>query len=108
MPLGFVLTRQPTNAKDNSWSGRTGDTFIDGIKPDGTRPRRIDLGRNIGSGAHYTQFSKAMATVDHVPARGTVSSWGDSYGNRVDRFLAGTAYLDGSRPSLVMARRAWG
>jgi rhamnogalacturonan endolyase len=36
--------------------------------------------------------------------RGTVSSWGDSYGNRVDRFLAATAYLDGQRPSIIMAR----
>ena len=36
--------------------------------------------------------------------RGTVGDWGDSYGNRVDRFLAGVAYLDGERPSLVMAR----
>src|SRR5262249_9797904 len=33
-----------------------------------------------------------------------VSSWGDSYGNRVDRFLAGTAYLDGQRSSLIEAR----
>src|SRR5207302_825332 len=24
--------------------------------------------------------------------------WGDTYGNRVDRFLAGVAYLDGERP----------
>jgi rhamnogalacturonan endolyase len=39
-----------------------------------------------------------------VVPRGTVSSWGDSYGNRVDRFLAGTAYVDGSRPSIIMAR----
>jgi hypothetical protein len=159
--LDFVLKWQPTNAKDNSQSGYTGDTIIDGIKLDGTRLWRIDLGRNIRSGAHYTQFQvydydgdgkaevamktadgttdgrgtvigsssadyrnssgyvlsgpeyltmfngqtgAAMGTVDYVPARGTVSSWGDSYGNRVDRFLAGTAYLDGSRPSLVMAR----
>lgn len=159
--LDFVLKWQPTNAKDNSQSGYTGDTYLDGVKLDGTRLWRIDLGRNIRSGAHYTQFQvydydgdgkaevamktadgtvdgtgavigsayadhrnssgyvlsgpeyltmfngqtgKAMQTVDYVPARGTVSSWGDSYGNRVDRFLAGTAYLDGSRPSLVMAR----
>ncbi|MEU9344254.1 rhamnogalacturonan lyase [Streptomyces sp. NPDC048278] len=159
--LDFVLKWQPTNAKDNSQSGYTGDTVLDGIKLDGTRLWRIDLGRNIRSGAHYTQFQvydydgdgkaevamktadgtvdgtgavigsasadyrnsggyvlsgpeyltmfngltgKAMGTVDYVPARGTVSSWGDSYGNRVDRFLAGTAYLDGSRPSLIMAR----
>lgn len=159
--LDFVLKWQPTNAKDNSQSGYTGDTILDGITLDGTRLWRIDLGRNIRSGAHYTQFQvydydgdgkaevamktadgtvdgagtvignsaadyrnssgyvlsgpeyltmfngstgKAMGTVDYVPARGTVSSWGDSYGNRVDRFLAGTAYLDGSRPSLIMAR----
>jgi hypothetical protein len=42
--------------------------------------------------------------VDYVPARGNVSSWGDSYGNRVDRFLAGVAYLDGARPSLIFSR----
>ncbi|WEH14378.1 rhamnogalacturonan lyase [Streptomyces sp. VNUA24] len=159
--LEFVLKWQPTNAKDNSQSGYTGNTVVDGIKLDGTRLWRIDLGRNIRSGAHYTQFQvydydgdgraevamktadgtrdgtgavvgsatadhrdsggyvlsgpeyltmfdgrtgRAMQSVDYVPARGTVSSWGDSYGNRVDRFLAGTAYLDGARPSLVMAR----
>ncbi|MFI9427664.1 rhamnogalacturonan lyase [Streptomyces achromogenes] len=159
--LDLVLKWQPTNAKDNSQSGYTGNTYVDGIRLDGTRLWRIDLGRNIRSGAHYTQFQvydydgdgkaevamktadgtrdgtgavlgdasadhrnssgyilsgpeyltmfngqtgKAMQTVDYVPARGTVSSWGDSYGNRVDRFLAGTAYLDGARPSLIMAR----
>ncbi|MFV2117622.1 rhamnogalacturonan lyase [Streptomyces sp. Act-28] len=159
--LDFVLKWQPTNAKDNSQSGYTGNTIVDGITLDGTRLWRIDLGRNIRSGAHYTQFQvydydgdgraevamktadgtrdgtgrvigsasadhrnsggyvltgpeyltmfdgrtgAALGTTDYVPARGTVSSWGDSYGNRVDRFLAGTAYLDGARPSLVMAR----
>ena len=30
--------------------------------------------------------------------------WGDNYGNRVDRFLACVAYLDGKRPSVVMCR----
>ncbi|WP_308188671.1 MULTISPECIES: rhamnogalacturonan lyase [unclassified Streptomyces] len=159
--LDFVLKWQPTNAKDNSQSGHTGNTIIDGIRPDGTRLWRIDLGRNIRSGAHYTQFQvydydgdgraevamktadgsrdgtgavigsssadhrnssgyvlagpeyltvfdgrtgAALDTADYVPARGNVGSWGDTYGNRVDRFLAGTAYLDGTRPSLVMAR----
>jgi rhamnogalacturonan endolyase len=33
-----------------------------------------------------------------------VADWGDNYGNRVDRFLAATAYVDGSRPSIIMAR----
>ena len=36
--------------------------------------------------------------------RGNAGDWGDNNGNRVDRFLAGVAYLDGQRPSLVMAR----
>ena len=46
----------------------------------------------------------ALATADYVPARGDVNAWGDGYGNRVDRFLAGVAYLDGVRPSAVMCR----
>jgi rhamnogalacturonan endolyase len=50
------------------------------------------------------QTGAAMATTGYNPPRGTVSSWGDSYGNRVDRFLACVAYLDGVRPSLVMCR----
>ncbi|GAB6011496.1 rhamnogalacturonan lyase [Viscerimonas tarda] len=32
------------------------------------------------------------------------SRWGDSYGNRCDRFLACVAYLDGVHPSVVMCR----
>jgi len=32
------------------------------------------------------------------------SRWGDNYGNRVDRFLACIAYLDGIHPSVVMCR----
>ncbi len=46
----------PSNAKDNSQSGITDITLIDCYKMDGTRLWRIDLGRNIRSGAHYTQF----------------------------------------------------
>ncbi len=45
-----------------------------------------------------------LSTLDYTPPRGNVSSWGDSYGNRVDRFLAGVAYLDGETASLVMCR----
>lgn len=44
-----------------------------------------------------------VTTVEYVPTRGTVSDWGDSYGNRVDRFLACVAYFD-TVPSLVMTR----
>ena len=157
----IILKWDPTNAKDNSQSGYTGNVFIDAYRLTGGRMWRIDLGRNIRAGAHYTQFQvydydgdgkaevamktadatvdgvgtvigssgadyrnssgyvlsgpefltvfngqtgAARSTVNYAPARGTVSSWGDSYGNRVDRFLAGTAYLDGARPSLIMSR----
>ena len=151
----------PSNSQDNSLSGYTGNVFIDCYRLDGTRLWRIDLGKNIRAGAHYTQFmvydldsdgkaemackttdgtidgtgvtigsstadyrnasgyvlsgpefltvfngltGKAMASTDYLPARGTVSSWGDNYGNRVDRFIAAVAYLDGEKPSLVMGR----
>ena len=46
----------PSNSKDNSQSGITDNVFIDCYKLDGTRLWRIDLGRNIRAGAHYTQF----------------------------------------------------
>ncbi|MGH8852749.1 MAG: rhamnogalacturonan lyase [Telluria sp.] len=46
----------------------------------------------------------ALASTDYLPQRGAVTAWGDGYGNRVDRFLGGVAYLDGKRPSAVFAR----
>ncbi len=46
----------------------------------------------------------AIDTVDYDPPRGNVREWGDSWGNRVDRFLACVAYLDGENPSVVMCR----
>ena len=50
------------------------------------------------------QTGGAMASADYTPPRGDVAAWGDAYGNRVDRFLAGVAYLDGQRPSAVFSR----
>ena len=157
----YVIKWAPSNSKDNSHSGYTGNVYIDAYKQDGTRLWRIDLGRNIRSGAHYNDFivydldgdgkaevmmktpdgtvdgtgkvignsqvdyrnangrvltgpeyitvfngktGKAMATTDYVPERGDVCGWGDCYGNRVDRFLAGVAYLDGERPSAIFSR----
>ncbi len=56
----------------------------------------------------------ALVTVDYIPPRHPDTLfptpqqlkdiWGDDYGNRMDRFLACIAYLDGERPSLVMCR----
>nr|WP_246362707.1 rhamnogalacturonan lyase [Paenibacillus alba] len=157
----IILKWDPSNSKDNSQDGYTGEVFVDAYKLDGTRLWRISMGKNIRAGAHYTQFlvydldgdgkaeivmktadgtkdgtgvvigsstadyrnsvgrvltgpefltifqgstGKALATTSYDPPRGTVGDWGDTYGNRVDRFLATVAYLDGEKPSIVMAR----
>ena len=164
----LILKWDPSNSKDNSQKGKTGNVIIDCYKMGGKKLWRIDLGVNIRAGAHYTQMlvgdydsdgkaefavktapgtkdgsgsylslgsakgadhskdyrnsngyilsgpewltifngetGKEMATVDYNPGRGTVKSWGDSYGNRVDRFLATNAYLDGKKPSMVFQR----
>jgi len=157
----IILKWDPSNSKDNSQSGYTGNVYIDAYELNGTLKWRIDLGKNIRAGAHYTQLiaydldgdgkaeiackiadgtkdgtgtvfgsssadyrnssgyvlsgseyfgifegntGKLLKSASYEPPRGTVSSWGDSYGNRVDRFLACVAYLDGARPSLVLCR----
>ena len=46
----------PSNSKDNSQAGYTGNVYLDAYRLDGTRLWRIDLGVNIRAGAHYTQF----------------------------------------------------
>lgn len=46
----------PSNSKDVSQVGYTGNTYIDAYTLEGTLLYRIDLGVNIRSGAHYTPF----------------------------------------------------
>ncbi|UOQ96807.1 rhamnogalacturonan lyase [Hymenobacter sp. 5317J-9] len=186
----IVLKWETTNARDNSANGLTGPVILDAYKLDGTRLWRINLGKNIRAGAHYTQFmaydldgdgraevacktadgtvdgagktlgdagkdyrtltvptdagpgvpgprdskfgrilagleyftvfdgrtGAALASTPYLPARGELNGWGglggnggnDSYGNRVDRFLACVAYLDGAKPSVVMCRGYYG
>lgn len=52
----IIVKWDPSNSKDNSQSGYTGNVYLDCYKLDGTKLWRIDLGRNIRAGAHYTQF----------------------------------------------------
>jgi rhamnogalacturonan endolyase len=52
----IILKWDPTNAKNPPQTGFTGNQIIDAYKMDGTRLWRIDLGKNIRSGAAYTQF----------------------------------------------------
>ena len=156
-----IVLKQEMRPRDNSQRGTTGTTKLEAYTLEGAFLWRIDLGRNIREGAHYTPFlvydldgdgraevacktadgtvdgtgeiigdpradhrnasgyvlagpefltvfdgrtGRALATTAYVPPRGDVAAWGDDYGNRVDRFLACVAYLDGARPSLVMCR----
>jgi len=52
----IILKWDPSNAKDNSQKGYTGNVYLDAYKMNGKPLWRIDLGRNIRTGAHYTQF----------------------------------------------------
>ena len=52
----IILKWEPSNAKDNSQDGYTGDVFLDAYQLSGKQLWRIDLGKNIRAGAHYTQF----------------------------------------------------
>jgi rhamnogalacturonan endolyase len=71
-------------------------------------PVQTTLGRILSGPEYLTVFEGAtgreLATADYVPARGKSEDWGDPYVNRVDRFNACIAYLDGARPSIVMCR----
>ncbi|MCH7233160.1 rhamnogalacturonan lyase, partial [Glycomyces sp. L485] len=46
----------PSNSKDNSRDGNTGNVYIDAYTLSGQRLWRIDLGINIRAGAHYTSL----------------------------------------------------
>ncbi len=52
----IILKWDPDNSKDSAAGGITGNVYIDAYEMDGTRLWRIDLGRNIRAGAHYTQY----------------------------------------------------
>ena len=51
-----VVLKWDAGPQDNSNSGYTGNVLLDAYKLDGTFLWRIDLGKNIRAGAHYTQF----------------------------------------------------
>ncbi|MCD8181636.1 MAG: discoidin domain-containing protein, partial [Firmicutes bacterium] len=52
----IVLKWDPSNAKDAAQAGYTGECIIDAYEMDGTLMWRINMGPNIRSGAHDTQF----------------------------------------------------
>ena len=52
----IILKWDPSNAHDNSHDGYTGNVLVDCYRLTGEKLWRIDLGRNIRAGAHYTKF----------------------------------------------------
>lgn len=52
----LVLKWMPDNQQDNGFNGYTSPCIIDAYRMDGTQLWRINLGLNIRSGNHYTQF----------------------------------------------------
>ena len=83
----LILKWDPTNSQDNSKNGYTGNVFIDAYKLDGTKMWRIDLGRNIRAGAHYTQFlvydfdGDGIAEIAMKTSDGTVDGLGKVIGD---------------------------
>ena len=89
----------PSNSKDNSQSGYTGATIIDCYKiATGEKLWRIDLGTNIRSGAHYTQYMvydfdrDGKAELICKTAPGSV----DGTGNYVSKAATDTRILNAS------------
>lgn len=102
----IILKWDPTNAHDNAHDGFTGETLIDCYKLDGTRLWRIDLGKNIRSGAHYSQImvydldGDGCAEVVAKTADGTIDgtrriigSQKADWRNIKGRIVAGPEYL---------------
>ena len=99
---------------------KTADGTIDSqgnVIGDSTKDWRNDRGYILAGPEFLTVFDgltgKALYTTDFIPPRHAKlnptteelkETWGDGYGNRMDRFLAAIAYLDGKTPSLIMSR----
>lgn len=75
--------------------------YVDTVRTSGTYGKILD-GPEFFS-VIDGQTGKELARADYIP-RGERGEFGDSYGNRVDRFLAGVGYFDGERPSMLWCR----
>jgi len=99
------------------WRNPEGSTS-EGISLPGERGTRNTSGYILKGPEYLTVFDgltgAELATTKYIPARHPDTNspttdqmkdvWGDGYGNRIDRFLAGVAYLDGTHPSLIFSR----
>ena len=92
----------PSKAHDNAHDGYTGPVIFDCYKLNGQQLWRINMGRNVRAGAHYTQFmvfdldGDGRAEVVMKTGDGTGKVIGDAnadYRNERGRILTGPEYL---------------
>ncbi|WP_462254790.1 rhamnogalacturonan lyase [Ferruginibacter sp.] len=99
---------------------KTGDGSMDSkgnVIGDSSKDWRNERGYILSGPEYLSVFNgltgEVINTTDYTPPRSEKlnptteelkAGWGDGYGNRMDRFLACVAYLDGVHPSLVMCR----
>jgi rhamnogalacturonan endolyase len=103
--------------KNADWRAPEG-SFVEVENPDGSERKQNVTGKILAGPEFLTVFDgltgAEISTVNYIPARHPTKQnpsgnelkdvWGDGYGNRVDRFLAAVAYLDGVHPSLIFSR----
>lgn len=102
----IILKWDPSNAHDNAHNGYTGPVIFDCYKLNGQHLWRINLGKNVRAGAHYTQFmvydldSDGRAEVVIKTGDGTVDGAGKvigdanaDYRSELGRILTGPEYL---------------
>jgi len=102
----IVLKWDPSNARDNAQDGYTANVIIDAYELNGKQLWRVDLGKNIRAGAHYTQImvfdldGDGKAEVACKTADGTKDGKGNvigdpsaDYVNERGRILSGPEFL---------------
>ena len=95
----IVVKWDPSNSKDNSQGGYTGNVYIDAYKMNGTKMWRIDLGRNIRAGSHYTQFmvydldGDGIAEIAMKTSDGTVDGTGKVIGDKSKDYRTNTGTI---------------
>ena len=95
----IFLKWDPSNAKDNSQSGKTDDVIIDCYTLESKQLWRINLGRNIRAGQHYTQMCVAdfdcdgKAELITKTADGTKDGKGKVIGDASKDYRNGNGYI---------------
>ncbi|MBC6988898.1 rhamnogalacturonan lyase [Hymenobacter sp. BT491] len=97
----IILKWDPSNSRDNGSAGLAGPVILDAYKLNGTRLWRINLGKNIRAGAHYTQFmaydldGDGKAEIACKTADGTIDGQGKSIGDAAKDYRSLTIPTDG-------------